>query len=99
VKGKTLLDLTIQKVKRGSLVYTDRFHTYNGLAYYGFRHKRIDRGKRFANGKVYVNGIEGFWSFARERLMKYHGIDPAQFPFSLKELEFRYRYRDADLFD
>jgi transposase len=27
---------------------------------YGFRHERIDHGKRFANGKVYINGIEGF---------------------------------------
>ncbi|NLX49852.1 MAG: IS1595 family transposase, partial [Methanospirillum sp.] len=99
VKGETLLELTIKKVKRGSLVYTDRFHSYNGLVSYGFRHKRIDHGKRFANGKVYINGIEGFWSFAKERLMKYHGVNPARFPFYLKELEFRYNYRDADLFD
>jgi transposase len=75
VKGETLLDLTIQKVKRGSLVYTDRFQRYNGLVSYGFRHKRIDHGKRFVNGKVYINGIEGFWSFAKERLRKYHGVD------------------------
>ena len=25
---------------------------------YGFRHERIDHSKRFANGKVYINGIE-----------------------------------------
>ncbi len=31
--------------------------------------------------------------------MKYHGVDPAKFPFYLKELEFRYNCRDADLFD
>lgn len=31
--------------------------------------------------------------------MKYHGVDPAKFPFYLKELEFRYNYRDVDLFD
>jgi transposase len=99
VKGATLLDLTIKKVKRGSLVYTDRFQSYNGLVSYGFRHQRIDHGKRFANGKVYINGIEGFWSFAKERLMKYHGVDPTRFPFYLKELEFRYNYRDVDLFD
>ena len=33
------------------------------------------------------------------RLMKYNGVDPARFPFYLKELEFEYNYRDADLFD
>jgi transposase len=36
----------------------------------------LTMGKKFANGKVYINGIEGFWSFAKERLMKYHGVDP-----------------------
>jgi len=99
VKGDTLLELAIKKVKRGSLIYTDRFRSYNGLVSYGFKHRRIDHGKKFANGKVYINGIEGFWSFAKERLMKYHGVDPMKFPLYLKELEFRYNHRDRDLFN
>jgi transposase len=99
VKGDTLLELAIKKVKRGSLIYTDRFRSYNGLVSYGFKHRRIDHGKRFANGKVYINGIEGFWSFAKERLMKYHGVNPMKFPLYLKELEFRYNHRDSDLFN
>jgi len=99
VKGDTLLELAIKKVKRGSLIYTDRFRSYNGLVSYGFKHRRIDHGKKFANGKVYINGIEGFWSFAKERLMKYHGVDPMKFPLYLKELEFRYNHRDHDLFN
>ena len=40
---------------------------------------------KFANGKVYINGIEGFWSFAKKRLMKYHGVDPGKFPLYLKK--------------
>ena len=99
VKGDTLLELAIKKVKRGSLIYTDRFRSYNGLVSYGFKHRRIDHGKKFANGKVYINGIEGFWSFAKERLMKYHGVDPMKFPLYLKELEFRYNHRDRDFFN
>jgi transposase len=31
VKGDTLLELVIKKVKRDSLIYTDRFRSYNGL--------------------------------------------------------------------
>jgi transposase len=80
VKGDTLLELTIKKVKRGSLIYSDRFRSYNGLVSYGFKHRWIAHGKRFANGKVYINGIEGFWSFAKERLIKYHSVDPGRFP-------------------
>jgi len=99
VRGETLLEMTIKKVKRGNLIYTDRFRSYNGLITYGFRHRRIDHGKQFANGKVYINGIEGFWSFAKERLMKYHGVKPDNFPLYLKEMEFRYNNRDQDLYD
>jgi len=99
VTGETLLTMAIKKVKRGSLIYTDKFRSYNGLISYGFRHMRIDHGKRFVNGKVYINGIEGFWSFAKERLMKYHGVNPKKFPLYLKELEFRYNHRQHDLYD
>ena len=52
----------------------DRFRSYDGLVCYGFRHERIDHGQRFVNGKVYINGIEGFWSYAKERLLKYPGL-------------------------
>ena len=34
----------------------------------------IDHGKRFSRGKVYINGIEGFWSFAKERLIKHTAL-------------------------
>jgi transposase len=99
VQGEILLELAIRKVKRGSLIYTDKFRSYDGLVSYGFRHRRIDPSERFANGKVYINGIEGFWSFAKERLINYHGVNPPKFPLYLKELEFRYNHRDRDLFD
>jgi len=94
VSGESLLRETIKKVKRGSLIYTDRFGSYDGLVLYGFRHERIDHSRRFANGKVYINGIEGFWSYAKERLMKYHGVRPEHFVLYLKELEFRYNHRE-----
>jgi transposase len=63
VSAESILRSAIKKVKRGSIIYTDRFRSYDGLVMYGFRHERIDHGKRFANGKVYINGIEGFLKF------------------------------------
>jgi transposase len=74
VSAETLLRETIKKVKRGSLIYTDKFKSYDGLVMYGFKHERIDKSVKFANGKVYINGIEGFWSYAKERLLKFHGV-------------------------
>ena len=99
VKSETLLKETIRKVKRGSLIYTDKFRSYDGLVMYGFRHERIDHSKRFANGKVYINGIEGFWSYAKGKLLKFHGLSPETFKYYLKELEFRYNNRNENLFD
>ena len=86
-------------MKRGSLIYTDKFRSYDGLVGYGFKRERIDHRQKFAIGKVYINGVEGFWSFTKERLMKYHGIVPSKFPLYHKELEVRYNYRNGDLFD
>ena len=98
VGAKTLLNMTIKKVRRGSIVYTDKFHCYDSLMFCGYRHLKVDHGKYFASGKVYINGLEGFWSFAKERLMKYHGVSKEKFPFYLKELEYRYNNRDKDMF-
>ncbi|GIU72429.1 MAG: DDE transposase [Candidatus Nitrosocaldaceae archaeon] len=98
VKAETILRETIKKVKRGSIIYTDKYKGYDTLVLYGFKHERIDKSIRFANGRVYINGIEGFWSYAKERLLRYHGVSKELFPYYLKELEFRYNNRD-DVFD
>ena len=58
----------------------------------------IDHQKRFANGKVYINGIEGFWSFAKEGMAKHHGVSPGKFLLYIKEMEWRYNHQDEDTF-
>jgi transposase len=98
VKAETVLGLTVKMVRRGSIVYTDRYPIYDALMFCGYKHLRVDHGKHFSRGRVYINGLEGFWSFAKERLMKHHGISPQRFPLYLKELEFRYNHRTEDLF-
>jgi len=98
VKAETLLHLTVKKVRRGTLVYTDRYKSYDALMFCGYRHLKVDHSTRFSQGRVYINGLEGFWSFAKERLMKHHGVSPKCFPLYIKELEFRYNHRKEDLF-
>ncbi len=99
VSAETLLNLTLKTVRRGSIVYTDKFRSYDSLMFCGYRHLKVDHNKRFASGKVYINGLEGFWSWAKERLIKYHGVSKTNFPLYLKELEFRYNHRHADIFE
>ncbi len=98
VTSQTLLGLAVKKVRRGSLIYTDRYKVYDSLMFCGYRHLAVDHSKHFSKGRVYINGLEGFWSWAKERLVKHHGISPHRFPLYLKELEFRYNHRSEDLF-
>jgi transposase len=86
IKAETVLDLTINKVRRGSLVYTDKYRIYDTLMFCGYRHLRVDHQHHFAKGRVYINGLEGFCSYAKERLHKHHGISPERFPLYIKEL-------------
>ena len=99
VTAEEILNHTIKTVRRGSVVYTDKFSSYDSLMFCGYRHLRIDHGKRFARGKVYMNGLEGFWSYAKERIIKFHGVSKENFPFYLKEMEFRYNHRKRSVFD
>lgn len=43
-------------------------------------------------------GSGGFWSYARERLIEYHGLSKEKFPLYLKEMEFRYNNRNKPNF-
>ena len=99
VTARTLLDLTIKTVRRGSIVYTDKFRSYDALMCCGYRHLKIDHRKQFSTGKVYINGLEGFWSYAKERLIKHHGVSKEKFPLYLKEMEFRYNNRNTQIFN
>lgn len=98
VSSETLLGLTVKTVRRGSIVYTDKFRSYDARMCCGYKHLKVDHGKRFASGKVYINGLEGFWSFAKERIIKFHDVSKEKFPFYLKEMEFRYNHRYKSIF-
>ncbi|MFB6181758.1 MAG: transposase [Candidatus Magasanikbacteria bacterium] len=50
------------------------------------------------NGRKHINGIEGYWSFAKSWLYKYRGMSKDNFHLYLKETEFRFNYRERDLF-
>lgn len=53
----------------------------------GFRHLDIDYRCKFKDGKVCINGVEGFWSFVKEILIEYHGISKNKCLFYIKEME------------
>jgi transposase len=99
VSAESLMTETVKRVRRGSIVYTDKWRGYDSLMFCGYKHLNIDHRYKFKQGKVYINGIEGFWAFAKERLIKHHGISRKKFLFYIKEMEWRYNNRGKDLFE
>jgi transposase len=86
-----LLPIIRQIIKKKSAVYTDRWKSYDGLVFDGYKHQRINHSKRYSNRKgTHINGIENFWSFAKRRLAKFNGVSRKTFLLHLKECEFRY---------
>jgi len=45
-----------------------------------------------------LNRIESFWGNAKSRLSKFKGMHSSTFRYHLKECEFRYNYRNDDLY-
>ena len=97
---KTLQAIIRGKVEPESIIHSDSWRGYNGLVDLGYKkHYRVHHGKNeFAKGKKHINGIESFWSFAKRRLMKFHGIPKTTFYFHLKDCEFRFNYRNQDIY-
>jgi len=99
VSKETLMKEIENKTLKGSVFYTDGWKSYASLEQYG-KHNIIRHDKdEFAKEKNHINGIEGFWSFAKERFHKYHGIKKNNYPFYLKEMEFRFNHRNRNVFN
>jgi len=98
VTRETLRAVIRRKVPRGTTIYSDQFSAYDGLITQGYRHYRINHGQGFApSQRRHINGIENFWGYAKTKLKRYYGIPRTQFFLYLKEMEFRFNHRHADL--
>jgi len=97
---KTLQAIIRGRVDIDSVVHSDQWRGYNGLVDIGYnKHYRVRHGEdEFANDKSHINGIESFWSYAKRRLQKFHGIPKGTFNLHLKECEFRFNHRDKDFY-
>ena len=99
VKAKTLQQIIKGKVSFDSTVYTDGFRSYDSIVHLGYqKHFRIYHQESYAKGDVHINGIEGFWGYAKVRLVKFRGLSKNTFYLHLKECEFRFNYRSQDLY-
>lgn len=95
-KHATLQALIAQHTTPGSLYFTDDYHGYASLALRG-EHVVVKKEKGRPLGRDHVNGIEGFWSWAKNWLYQYRGVPKDKFPLYLKECEWRFNHRNEDL--
>ena len=98
---KTLLAVIRGKIKPHVVVHSDGWRGYDGLVDVGYeKHPRIHHGKdQFARGGRHINGIESFWGYAKRRLAKFNGVPGQTFHLHLKETEYRFNLRRANLYE
>ncbi|MFO0796135.1 MAG: IS1595 family transposase [Gemmataceae bacterium] len=97
-KKETLMAKIEAATVKGSVFYTDEFTSYNDVQRHG-KHVPVNHQEAFAVGRAHINGIEGFWSFAKRLYRHVHGVDSGNFPLYLAEYEFRYNHRGEHLMD
>ena len=96
-RGAEVLKLVQQHTKPGSLYYTDDWQTYASLAIRG-NHIVVRKDKGKPKGRDHINGIEGFWSYAKHWLYPYRGVPKKYFHLYLGEICFRFNHRNEDLY-
>jgi len=92
----TLLQEIIKHTKPGSLYYTDDYKAYASLPLRG-DHVVVHKVKGKPKGRNHVNGIEGFWSYAKNWLYQYRGVHKKFFHLYLGEISFRFNHREEDI--
>lgn len=93
----TMLPVIQAKVLPSSLVYTDEFKTYRGLAKEGYQHERINHSEKiYVSGDVHTQTIEGFWALLKGGIQGvYHSVSAKHLQDYVDEYVFRYNNREA----
>lgn len=99
VSAEELMAIIRKKTRKGSVYYSDKFRSYNSLRRLGVHHT-VEHQKHLVDTRTknHINGIEGFWSFAKHILYNYRGVSKYHFPMYLKEVEYRFNHRKDNLF-
>lgn len=99
VEAGTLQPIISKKVSTGSIVCSETWKAYTGIAARGYVHRLVNHGERqYSDGKGnHINGLEGFWGFLKRKLVSKGGIRKERLPLYLGEYVWRYNHRnDSD---
>jgi transposase len=96
-RRRVVLPLVRRHTRPGSLYFTDDWSAYASLAVRG-NHIVVRKEKGRPVGRDHLNGIEGFWSYAKHWLHHYRGVHKKFFHLYLGEISYRFNEREADLY-
>ena len=95
VGAETLQPLISEKVITGSIICSDTWKAYTGIAARGYVHRLVNhRDRQYSDGKGnHINGLEGFWGYLKRKLSAKGGIRREKIPLYLGEYVWRYNHR------
>ncbi|MEN6609640.1 MAG: IS1595 family transposase [Methanoregulaceae archaeon] len=98
VSAETLQPLISKKVTTGSIICSDTWKAYTGIASRGYVHRLVNHGEhQYSDGKGnHINGLEGFWGYLKRKLVSKGGVRRAKLPLYLGEYVWRYNHRNEN---
>lgn len=99
VEAKTLMPLIDKRVRRDSVICSDTWKSYTGIAARGYVHRMVEHGSgEYADKKGnHINGLEGFWGYLKRRLVSKGGIRKERIPLYLAEYVWRFNHRNLTI--
>lgn len=95
VGSDTLQTLISKKVTAGSIICSDTWKAYTGIASRGYVHRLVNHGEKQYSDRQgnHINGLEGFWGYLKRKLVSKGGIRREKLPLYLGEYVWRYNHR------
>ena len=95
VGADTLQPLISQKVSTGSIVCSDTWKAYTGIAARGYVHRLVNHTEgQYSDRKGnHINGLEGFWGYLKRKLASKGGVRRERLHLFLGEYVWRYNHR------
>jgi transposase-like protein len=87
-----------KQISRGSIICSDTWRAYTGLAAKGYVHRLVNHNKKEYSNKrgSHINGLEGFWGYLKRKLAAKGGIRKEKLPLYLGEHVWRYNHKNQN---
>ena len=91
---KTLMPHVVRNVAKGTTLFTDENHAYDGVVIPDYERKIINHAHEYVNGNIHTNGIENFWALLKRGIRgTYVSVEPFHLFRYLDEQAFRFNER------